>query len=61
MIIRIVKMVFKPEHVPAFVQLFEERKERIAGFEGCLYLELWREAGNDNVFFTYSHWESEQA
>lgn len=61
MIIRIVKMVFVPEEVPAFLQLFEARKSVIRNFEGCLHLELWKETGTDNVFFTYSHWEQEQA
>ncbi len=61
MIVRIVKMVFHPEHIASFVKLFDERKETIRGFEGCRYLELWKEAGKDNVYFTYSHWENEQA
>jgi quinol monooxygenase YgiN len=61
MIVRIVKMVFLPEHVESFVQLFDERKERIRNFEGCHHLELWRESGRANIFFTYSHWENEQA
>ncbi len=61
MIVRIVKMTFRPEAVPAFLELFDERKEQIRNFEGCTYLELWREAGKDNVFFTYSHWVGESA
>jgi hypothetical protein len=35
MIIRIVKMQFKEEHIPAFHQLFHERKDQISSFEGC--------------------------
>lgn len=61
MIVRIVKMVFVPGKVQDFVKLFDERKERIRHFEGCLHLELWRESGTENVFFTYSHWTDEQA
>ena len=61
MIVRIVKMVFEPEHVAGFTQLFEERKERIRNFEGCTHLELWKESGKENVYFTYSHWINEQA
>jgi quinol monooxygenase YgiN len=61
MIVRIVKMVFLPEHVPAFVQLFDERKETIRNFKGCRHLELWRESGKEDVYFTYSHWENEHA
>lgn len=59
MIVRIVKMEFQEDKVAEFVQLFEERKERIRNFEGCRHLELWRQAGKENVFFTYSHWNQE--
>lgn len=61
MIVRIVKMVFLPDQVQSFVQLFDERKERIRNFKGCHHLELWKESGKENIFFTYSHWENEQA
>lgn len=59
MIVRIVQMTFRPEEVENFQALFEERKERIRHFEGCTHLELWQDAHNPNVFFTYSYWESE--
>jgi len=61
MIIRIVKMTFREEAVSEFLDLFEERKEQIRHFEGCRHLELWREEGSGQVFFTYSHWENEKA
>src|SRR4051812_4509124 len=60
MIVRIVQMTFIKEQVPAFLNMFEERKERIRHFEGCRHLELWQDAHNECVFFTYSIWESEQ-
>jgi len=60
MIVRIVKMHFHLENIPAFLELFEERKSLIRHFEGCLHLELWQEENNPQVFFTYSHWESEE-
>lgn len=59
MIIRIVKMTFEEKNVSTFTQLFNERKELIRSFEGCQHLELWQQAGEENVFFTYSKWESE--
>lgn len=59
MIVRIVQMQFKPENIPAFETLFAERKQQIRGFEGCRHLELWQDANNPTIFFTYSHWESE--
>lgn len=61
MIIRIVMMTFRPEEVDAFLKLFEERKELIRGFEGCRHLELWQDTNGNNVYFTYSHWDSEEA
>lgn len=60
MILRIVKMTFREEETANFLALFNERKALIRSFEGCSHLELWQEAGNQNVFFTYSMWESEQ-
>lgn len=59
MIVRIVQMTFKPEKVPLFLELFEERKTMIRSFDGCRHLELWQDAHSENVFFTYSIWESE--
>jgi quinol monooxygenase YgiN len=61
MIVRIVQMTFREEEVNNFQKLFDERKELIRHFEGCRHLELWQDAHMPNVFFTYSHWESEQA
>jgi len=60
MIVRIVQMRFKEESVSAFLELFEERKEFIRHFEGCSHLELWQDAHESNIFFTYSIWESEK-
>jgi quinol monooxygenase YgiN len=61
MIVRVVRMKFRPEEVAAFQALFEARKGRIRGFEGCRHLELWRDAHDPDVFFTYSHWDHEAA
>ena len=60
MIVRVVKMNFREEEVSNFLVLFNERKVLIRSFEGCHHLELWQETGRNNVFFTYSIWESEQ-
>lgn len=57
--IRVVRLSFKPEHIDDFLNLFEERKERIRNFEGCTYLELWQDHSNQGVFYTYSHWNHE--
>jgi len=61
MIIRIVKMVFREDCINDFTQLFEERKERIRNFSGCSHLELWQDTNHQNVFFTCSHWTSQEA
>lgn len=61
MIIRIVRMEFRPEAVADFEALFAERKNQIRAVDGCLHLELWRDSGSPNVYLTYSHWKSETA
>ena len=61
MLVRVVKMTFRAEAVEAFKKFFDERKDKIRGFEGCTYLELWQDTTNTNTFFTYSHWNNENA
>ena len=56
MIIRIVKLTFRPEEVPRFIKLFEEVKDTIHSSNGCLNVELLKGINTKNVFFTYSHW-----
>lgn len=57
--IRIVKMVFKPECVENFIANFNQNKEKIRTFEGVKHLELLQDKNIKNCFFTYSIWESE--
>lgn len=59
MLLRIVKMTFRPECVNDFTAVFQERKELIASFEGCSGVDLLRDIANPNIFFTYSKWDSE--
>lgn len=59
MIIRIVKMGFIPEQIDAFLENFDQNKDKIRNFEGCSHLQLIRDIHQKNQFFTYSHWESE--
>lgn len=61
MLIRIVKMVFEPENINAFKEVFEERKTLIAGFEGCKHLQMLQDLHQPNIFFTYSYWTDEDA
>jgi quinol monooxygenase YgiN len=59
MIVRIVKLTFKKENIASFEQLFEETKDRIRKFKGCKKLELYQSTEVPGIFFTYSHWNSE--
>ncbi len=61
MITRIVKLTFKPDSVDDFIGVFNGAKDRIEGFEGCQKLVLYRDSRLENVFFTYSEWEDEEA
>jgi hypothetical protein len=57
MLVRIVKMSFNAEYIDAFLSNFESVKNNIRNFEGCRYLELYRDQNQKNIFFTYSYWE----
>ena len=60
MIVRIVKMSFKPDKIDEFLHNFEGSKLKIRSFKGCGLLELYRDKSNPNTFFTYSYWDTEQ-
>lgn len=59
MIIRIVKMNFKPDAVTDFLKIFDESKQYIRNMEGCTHLELLNDISSPTIFFTYSHWQTE--
>ncbi|MFY9309141.1 MAG: antibiotic biosynthesis monooxygenase family protein [Bacteroidia bacterium] len=59
MIVRVVKMTFKPEHVEEFLNVFHTYKQYIRKSEGCEKLELLNDIHSPTIFFTYSHWNSE--
>ena len=61
MLVRIVKLTFKKENISSFEQIFEATKQDIRNFEGCTFLELYRDNENPKIFFTYSYWENENA
>ncbi|MFD3003600.1 putative quinol monooxygenase [Pontibacter toksunensis] len=60
MIVRIVRMTFKPENTEAFLDIFRSSKEKIRAFEGCNHVELLQDVKNPNVYSTYSLWVSEE-
>ncbi|MFD2724716.1 putative quinol monooxygenase [Hyunsoonleella rubra] len=59
MLVRIVKMSFEAQSIETFLNIFESSKTKIRGFEGCEFLELYRDKTNPNIFFTYSYWNDE--
>lgn len=61
MITRIVKMTFIPEKVNDFIKVFEESKEYIRSYPGCIQMQLLKDINHHNIYYTYSHWESEEA
>jgi hypothetical protein len=52
-------MHFLPGKENEFMEVFESSKEKIRAFEGCAYLELFRDTANPSIFFTHSRWISE--
>ena len=57
MLIRIVKLTFKPENIASFERIFESSKHKILAFSGCTFLELYQDIDHPNIFFTYSFWD----
>lgn len=54
-------MTFREDTAESFLEVFNQSKELIRGFEGCNYLELLREKKDGNIFFTYSKWDNEES
>jgi hypothetical protein len=52
-------MHFREEEIDTFKALFEEIKFKIRAFPGVLHLECLQDVNDPQIFFTYSHWESE--
>ncbi|MFI0491505.1 putative quinol monooxygenase [Flavobacterium sp.] len=60
MFVRIVKMSFHEENIPAFLENFEIVKDKIRNAPGNRLLELYQDKNNKCIFFTYSYWETEE-
>ena len=60
-LIRTVRMTFRPEALDTFFPLFEEAAPQIRAFPGCRHLELWQDTRYPNILTTYSHWEGPDA
>lgn len=59
MIVRIVKMTFKPDKVNDFLNVFHTYKTYIRNQPGCTHLDLLNDISNPAIFFTYSKWDAE--
>lgn len=53
-------MSFDENNIEEFLSNFHQNKEKIRNFKGCQFLELYRDKENENIFFTYSYWNSEE-
>ncbi len=61
MIVRIVRMHFRPEVKEMVQQRLIEQAPKVRAFPGCLYLALHQDAENPAIFYSISHWESPHA
>ena len=61
MLIRTVRMTFRPDELATFFALFDEVAPKIRAFEGCHHLELWEDARYPNILSTYSLWTDAEA
>lgn len=61
MLIRIVRMTFRPNTTDTFLDHFDTVAPRIRKFPGCLHLELWQDEHYANQFTTCSHWDDGSA
>lgn len=61
MITRFVKLTFKDENIHEFLNIWNESRAKIAAFEGCQFVEMHQARVPNNVCFTHSVWESEDA
>jgi quinol monooxygenase YgiN len=61
MIVRIVRMTFRPEALDAFQAIFDGSKAAIRAVPGCQHLALHGDASDPAVRYTYSHWDDQAA
>lgn len=60
-LIRLVRMTFRPDEVQTFLSIFDDSSPRIRAFPGCHHLELWQDTSFPNILTTMSRWEDEAA
>ncbi len=53
-------MSFHEENIPQFLENFDLMQHKIRNAQGNRYLKLYQDKNNSSIFFTYSHWETEE-
>ena len=61
MIIRIVRMHFTEAGVEEFLEIFNKNKVAIRNFPGCSHLQLLKDAEDETIYTTLSHWDKEES
>ena len=59
MILRLVKMEFRPEETSNFLAYFETIKDKIQAMPGIMRLNLYQHGRDENIIFTHSLWVNE--
>ncbi len=60
MITRIVKMIFREEEIPVFLDIFKNTCNKIKNSPGCKSLKLIQANDDIRIMFTISEWEAEE-
>ena len=53
-------MSIDKDKIEKFLSNFHQNKEKIRNFQGCQFLELYQDKNDNNIFFTYSYWNTEE-
>ena len=61
MILRLVRMHFKPEETANFLAYFDTIKDDIEKMPGIVSLKLYQDIEDENVVFTHSTWLNESS
>lgn len=61
MLIRLVRMRFRPDQAEEFLRLYAANRMTIAGQPGCLSVRLVREIDDPAAFATWSTWHDADA
>ena len=61
MLLRLVRMTFRPEALEAFLEIFDASAPQIRAAPGCHHLELWQDARYPNIVTTFSRWHDADA